>query len=120
MFALGAHSLPLSKADKQLHLWVAEGLAQTCYLSYADQTSGLGPEEMLFTSQSSKWYPEFQKWQNGGMVRGEFPPGVHKDEDLKPVKDSQKRDYTNRRNTYLLRPEVSLREPSYLERSTDG
>ncbi|KAI9567181.1 hypothetical protein HD554DRAFT_2173801 [Boletus coccyginus] len=25
-----------------LHLWVAEGLVQTCYLTYADQPSGLG------------------------------------------------------------------------------
>jgi hypothetical protein len=79
LLALGAHTLPLDdlasmginldylakdlqpefKADyakisaydlKDLHMWAAEGLAQTCYLTYADQPVGLGPDEVMIYS----------------------------------------------------------------------
>ncbi|THH27799.1 hypothetical protein EUX98_g6396 [Antrodiella citrinella] len=58
LLALGAHTLPasvLSPRDKQLHLWAAEGLANTCYVLYADQPSGLGPEEVQFHSVPFKF-----------------------------------------------------------------
>ncbi|KDQ51033.1 glycoside hydrolase family 47 protein [Jaapia argillacea MUCL 33604] len=35
---------------KELHMWVAEGLGESCYLMYADQKSGLGPDEVVFNS----------------------------------------------------------------------
>ncbi|KAG8897773.1 hypothetical protein FRB99_007932 [Tulasnella sp. 403] len=107
LFALGAHTLDLPPAEKQTHLWIAEGLATTCWLSYADQTTGLGPEEMLFTTSSPKWYPEYTKWQNANKAtRSALPPGVHTNPP--PVKEFLQREYTNRRDAYLLRPEVCV------------
>ncbi|EEB94866.1 hypothetical protein MPER_06255 [Moniliophthora perniciosa FA553] len=35
-----------SADERELHLWAAEGLAYACWLSYADQKTGLGPDEM--------------------------------------------------------------------------
>ena len=107
VFALGAISLPLSASDKQLHLWMAEGLAETCYLTYADQASGLGPDEMYMTSQSTKWIDEYRKWESSGASdKGTYPPGV-KGVDLVVVKDSHQREYSNKTPNYLLRPEVT-------------
>ncbi|KAL1745201.1 glycoside hydrolase family 47 protein [Schizophyllum fasciatum] len=33
---------------RDVHLWAAQGLAQTCWLSYADMPTGLGPDEIVF------------------------------------------------------------------------
>ncbi len=84
-------------------MYVAEGLAQTCYLGYRDMPSGLGPEEMRFPSQGAqKWYPIYTDWISSHS-RG-VPPGVFKEPKVQP--DENKRDYRNQRNSYLLRPEV--------------
>lgn len=32
---------------RDIHMWAAQGIAQTCYLTYADMESGLGPDEVL-------------------------------------------------------------------------
>ncbi|KAG8956302.1 hypothetical protein FRC04_004382 [Tulasnella sp. 424] len=108
LFALGAHSLDLSPEEKQLHLWIADGLTQTCYISYADQTSGLGPEEMQFVRRSTLWYPQYKIWKKSSAARqnGAVPPGVKLPKDLKPEKTRGSRDYGNRRDAYLLRPET--------------
>lgn len=39
LFALGVHVLgeELSEAERELHLWAARGLGQTCWIMYADQ-----------------------------------------------------------------------------------
>lgn len=110
LFALGAHSLSLRPEEKQLHLWIADGLTQTCYISYADQISGLGPEEMQFSRKSTLWYPQYKIWKKSGAARqnGALPPGVKLPKDLKPEKEGPKRDYRNRRDAYLLRPEVGF------------
>ncbi|KAF8637595.1 hypothetical protein AX17_002664 [Amanita inopinata Kibby_2008] len=113
---------------KQLHMWAAEGLAQTCWLTYADQPSGLGPDEMVIhTIQGRKeWNPEgnywmhrdggffwldaLEKWRRTGS-RG-APPGVgHKrpvvyDARDNPAEHAKKRDYLIRKSGYLLRPET--------------
>ena len=158
LLALGAHTLPLddlqsvgidfgSMGDhalyngtsnifralklydlKQLHLWAAEGLAHTCWLTYADQPSGLGPDEVFMQSTTSerKWNPQIGQWENVGASekwidamhrwkrsggRG-TPPGVSTT--TKPVVwtqedqkgNSNRRDYHVRKAGYLLRPGV--------------
>ncbi|KAL0565646.1 hypothetical protein V5O48_016374 [Marasmius crinis-equi] len=98
---------------KDLHMWVADGLAQTCYLSYADMVTGLGPDEMQFRTTSRegyRWMDAVEKWRKSGS-RG-VPPGVG---DKRPVRltsqqrlrgDIKTRDYALKKNTYLLRPET--------------
>ncbi|KAG6813865.1 hypothetical protein H0H92_006272 [Tricholoma furcatifolium] len=157
LLALGAHTLPLDDLEsigitlddidsngafgtarknhetlaqfdlKKLHLWAAEGLAQTCYLSYADQPTGLGPDVMVFktkpetrvwdkftsswkaTAPGDFWIDAMKKWKGSGG-RG-IPPGL---EEKKPVVYAtpysssrlEERDYDIRRSGYLLRPEA--------------
>jgi hypothetical protein len=160
LLALGAHTLPLDKLDvldihlndigggglfgdsgknykaligfdlKKLHLWAAEGLAQTCWLTYADQPSGLGPDEVVMKSvtergtweafggqrqkadASSLWMDSMEKWKKAGS-RG-APPGVA---EKKPIVYTEEerltgrgkgRDYSVKKAGYLLRPEVSI------------
>ncbi|CCM00756.1 uncharacterized protein FIBRA_02796 [Fibroporia radiculosa] len=118
---------------RTLHKWVAEGLATTCYLMYADQPTGLGPDEVRmlpkqdssrsFQGQRAKsmvptgrlWVNEMRKWRDGGEHG--WPPGLG---DKKPVRytleemqnsktrgaKNQVRDYTLGRTDYLLRPET--------------
>ncbi len=49
--ALGLTVLDLTPEDRQLHEWAAHGLANTCYISYADQ--GYGP--WTRTNGNEKW-----------------------------------------------------------------
>jgi hypothetical protein len=54
----------LSKYNlRKLHMWAAKGLAETCYLTYADQPSGLGPEEVLFVSGGVRWMKVMEEWR---------------------------------------------------------
>ncbi|KAF8159581.1 glycoside hydrolase family 47 protein [Crassisporium funariophilum] len=146
LLALGAHTLPLDNLSelgiklehlgnettfgyagrgytqlsthnlKDIHMWAAEGLAQTCWMTYADQPTGLGPDEILMRSvldhkpKTHLWMSAVEKWKKGGG-RG-LVPGIA---DKKPViytederlKGTGKgRDYTIRRSGYLLRPET--------------
>jgi len=149
LLALGVHTLPLNHLEDiglnytaladdllldarmgykelasfnlaDLHLWAAEGLAQTCYLTYADQPTGLGPD--IITVRSGGLHPEIpwmvamQEWKRQGR-RG-LPPGVG---DKRPwTGDSNNttdmlsretsitgKDYYIRNSEYQLRPEVS-------------
>lgn len=145
LLALGAHTLPLdnlaelgidldelaSRSDfgdakrayqrlkkynlKELHMWAAEGIAQSCYLSYRDMPSGLGPDEMLMYTEKDgtvyPWLDALDKWYTSGGRRGP-PPGV---DDKKPVVYKERdrllgsgrgRDYALKKTGYLLRPEV--------------
>jgi endoplasmic reticulum Man9GlcNAc2 1,2-alpha-mannosidase len=169
LLALGAHTLPLddlgslgvswsslsadlSEKEKEMwavlskyklsevHLWAAEGIAQACYLTYADQRSGLGPDEVTMHAGSMpldagattttgpapsrkgnmRWIDALEKWRVRGK-RGS-PPGVQEE---KPViyNDDEKvmgstprpkgrdRDYAAHKLEYLLRPEVRLCSP---------
>lgn len=90
-----------------------------------DQASGLGPDEMQFTMNSAKWYPEFKKWERDPDRRpGDLPPGVVKKP--KAVRRVSERDYVIVKDEYLLRPEVSdwqgppLQCHSVLVRLTEG
>ena len=124
LLALGVHLLPLNHLDAlginvtaladdllpadrrafadltkfnlaDVHLWAAEGLAQTCYLTYADQPTGLGPETVRMDVHelgAIRWMDAMRAWReapsepNGWWrraPRGEdaLPPGVG---DIKP------------------------------------
>lgn len=166
LLALGAHTLPLSDPSVDLaslsqsfspnaregyaklasfnnltavHIWAAEALAQTCYLSYADQPSGLGADEMvMFTGEEpagrkykykgggTKWIDALIKWDEAGR---EGPrPGEKMGEPVvftiamrmkRPPPDEKLRDYTIRRTGYLLRPEVRMLSP-YLTEADHG
>ena len=131
ILALGAHILPdtdttttttteeeeeeiLPPKQKQIHKWAAHGLAYTCAVSYADQKSGLGPDQMRMMGVGRRWVDVVEEWElgggggNGGGDRrggGVVPPGMGEPE---PEKDSGKRDYFSPYpNAYYLRPEVS-------------
>lgn len=157
LLALGAHTLPLDdlasmginldnlakdmqpdfKADyakisaydlKDLHMWAAEGLAQTCYLTYADQPVGLGPDEVMIYSTpdhtrpnhrvlgGERWIDVLDKWKASGS-RG-VPPGLsqkapvvyttEKERLRLLAKEKVERDYHVVKSGYLLRPEVSI------------
>jgi mannosyl-oligosaccharide alpha-1,2-mannosidase len=103
LLALGAQSLDtteLSAEDRKLHKWVAEGLANTCWLTYHDSKTGLGPDEVYFSSSGAvKWVDALKTWNGEGV-----PPGIG-DGKQQPA---NQRDYTLRNSKYLLRPEVCI------------
>lgn len=102
LLALGAHSLPeneLHSDERELHKWAAEGLANTCWLSYHDSKTGLGPDEMFFPSDSIKWVDALKEWDGKTL-----PPGLADGE-----RREKDRDYTYKSSKYLLRPEVCPR-----------
>ncbi|TFK26236.1 mannosyl-oligosaccharide alpha-1,2-mannosidase [Coprinopsis marcescibilis] len=112
LFALGVKTLPsniFDENDKELHLWAAEGLAETCWATYADTKSGLGPDVILMKpfgtagdQSSSRWVDHVDQWQNRGKPGGR-PPGTL---DAVPEPDPTKREWTAVKSTYLLRPET--------------
>jgi mannosyl-oligosaccharide alpha-1,2-mannosidase len=128
LLALGADTLPdsiMSKQQRELHMWAAEGLAHTCWVMYADQPSGLGPEVVVFDSWARTgpeipaqpnrpgegwarelWMKHVRSWEQDGRKGGK-PPGVGNagmpvgfDEEAGPL------DYSIQMPSYLLRPEV--------------
>ncbi|KAH7914600.1 glycoside hydrolase family 47 protein [Hygrophoropsis aurantiaca] len=102
LLALGAHTLDLPAAESERHRWAASGLAYTCWISYADQATGLGPDEMMMDSGGAmKWMDALNVWDGEGRP-GDVPPGLH---EPPPVK-SGSRDYRARKTSYLLRPET--------------
>jgi len=149
LLAVGAHTLPLDRLDelgidldklgyekmhgykgeryrtlkeynlKELHLWAAEGLAQTCWVTYADQPTGLGPEEISIIAWDIKpeeerkyrWIEALDKWKGSGG-RGIIPgladpvPIVYSEEE-RLSRNATRRGYVVRNPGYLLRPEVS-------------
>lgn len=90
--------------------------AYTCYLSYADQSTGLGPDEMTMSHGQSTttvnpkqglWITELATWEKNGRPGG-VPPGLNKSP---PVQGTDERDYFIRRDGWFLRPEVRLHLP---------
>ena len=105
ILALGAFTLSdteLPPKQKEIHRWAAHGLAYTCAMLYADQESGLAPEEIEMTEKGRRWMEVVDEWELGGRP-GDVPPGMREPE---PERDKRKRDYRVYLNTYLLRPEV--------------
>ena len=103
----------LSKYNlRKLHMWAAKGLTETCYLTYADQPSGLGPDEVLFVGGSVNWMDAMEKWRKQGG-RGPIPGLRKKEPVVIPLRDADtehkkhiQMDYWVRAGAYLLRPEV--------------
>lgn len=128
LLILGANTLPLTSEEKQLHTWAAQGLGHTCWIMYADQRTGLGPDEVTFdrwtevvhetTTASAeeddenlpslhytqgRWIEHLRDWEAKGKPGG-VPPGLREPPPL--TSNTDKRDYLYRRNGYYLRPEV--------------
>lgn len=139
LLALGVQSLPSSAFNNsaflpsqesiltqhnlsELHMSAALGLGESCWLMYADQPTGLGPEEILmaqpasrdrsgtFNMSSGLWIDSMEQWRISG--RQGTPPGI---EQKDPEPDAAKRDYELRKPAYFLRPEV--RDPSFCHTS---
>ncbi|KAJ2932969.1 hypothetical protein H1R20_g4131, partial [Candolleomyces eurysporus] len=115
LLALGAQQLDdLPPKTRQLHQWAAEGLAYTCWVLYADQRSGLGPDNAKMVN-GGRWVDKLKKWEEEG-AHGK-PPGLRAP---RPEKDVTKRDYfySSWRGTWLMRPETI--ESIYLMWKTTG
>lgn len=104
----------LSKYNlKKLHMWAAKGLAEACYLTYADQPSGLCPDEVLMVSGGVPWMEVMENWRRHGG-RGPIP-GLEKKEPVvitSSEADTEynkhvRLDYWMRDGSFKLRPEVS-------------
>jgi mannosyl-oligosaccharide alpha-1,2-mannosidase len=114
LFALAAHTLSLPARDLELHQWAAKGLANTCWTTYIDHPTGLGPDEMIMKKrdggdpQAGRWYEQVEKWEREGRVG--LSPGLQE----VPPAPPELRDYSAQNVAYLLRPEVSdlLRNPA--------
>lgn len=113
VLALGAHLIPesvngeiiFSPKERERHLWAARGLGYTCWVSYADSASGLGPDGLRMDSAGvEKWVNALARWEKDG--RKEVIPGLG--EDVMAGKNAaEERDYTGEAG-YYLRPEASL------------
>jgi mannosyl-oligosaccharide alpha-1,2-mannosidase len=120
LIALGLHTLPDSiyeSADEKLIFqYAAEGLAHTCWVLYADQATGVGPELVTFEPYSSgkwdyddwesgRWIHHVNEWIEQGKPDGKLK-GVH---DLSPPRRGELElplDYEYQNPAYFLRPEV--------------
>jgi hypothetical protein len=110
LLALGAYRLPadaISAYERQTHVWAAEGLAHTCWITYADFESGLGPDGILFPGpkEENRWVNALRVWEALGEERR--PPGTGQAE----PKGVGEREYMYTSTSYLLRPEVCLFAP---------
>lgn len=77
-------------------------------MTYADQATGLGPDEMLMEhwvggSDAGSWVNHVKEWDKAGRP-GDIPPGLRE----MPTEPAGSRDYSPRKTSYLLRPEVGV------------
>ncbi|GBE87562.1 Mannosyl-oligosaccharide 1,2-alpha-mannosidase [Sparassis crispa] len=108
LLALGAQTLELPARTQLLHEWAARGLAYTCWITYADHATGLGPDEMIMDAfpvseehpRGGHWLDHVERWEASGRPGG-VPPGLA---ETRPRRQS--RDYTTRKPAYYLRPET--------------
>ena len=107
LFALGVLTIPHDKLNER-HAWAAEGLAQTCWVTYADSVTGLGPERVKFANAypGQRWAKALDAWERNGRGGGmEAPPGVR---EVKVERQQWRQEYSVSDGRYMLRPEVSL------------
>lgn len=127
LLALGNHLLPetaYQRGEKEMFQFVAEGIAETCWILYADQVSGVGPEEVRFEPyggnddhQAGKWVNHFEKWKSDGR-RTPWPPGVGPAKPVVGPTGTVNRDYYYNNDGWYLRPEAI--EAMYLLWKTTG
>jgi len=140
LLALGVNSLPPSAFAQRsphpslkhynrsdLHMWAAAGLAESCWLMYADQPTGLGPESVSMADRAELTRAHLRDWNDAAKRRlwikqldlwrakdgRNFPPGlgtkephVLRLEDLRHIDATTRRDYVVNQPEYLLRPET--------------
>lgn len=118
LLALGADTLgedALSPRDRERHLFAAQGIAHTCWTTYNDMGTGLGPDEMTMAKWNpdgdGKWVKHLEEWEKQGRLGK--PPGVG---EVQREAEWSERDYTAMRPTYLLRPEVCRLRMAYIVR----
>jgi len=121
LIALGLHILPDSiyeSADEKLVFqYAAEGLAHTCWVLYADQATGVGPDEVVFQPydpnewESGRWINHASEWIALGKPEGKLK-GVHKLSPPRRGKLDLPLDYEYTKPIYLMRPEVRLVRPN--------
>lgn len=129
LLALGANTLPDSAFEQQqphserptlldeaelrrhdwreLHMLAAEGLAESCYQMYADQPTGLGPNEVLFYGGGELWIRRLREWRMAGKVG--LAPGIG----ARKLREAADADYSVRSYQYMLRPEVRHSPPPF-------
>ncbi|TRM62777.1 glycoside hydrolase [Schizophyllum amplum] len=128
LLALGAATLPpdaLTPTDRARHAWAAEGLTHTCWATYADTPTGLGPDGVSMThyagADEGRWLAHVERWERAGRPGGK-PPGVHP---AGKVEGKEDLDYRFKSPAYLLRPETiesvyimwrTTRDPIWRER----
>ncbi|KAG6883681.1 hypothetical protein C0992_008139 [Termitomyces sp. T32_za158] len=104
LLALGVHTLDLPTKDRELHSWAAEGLARTCWATYLDTETGLGPDEVQMlpgawvVGGKGLWIKHLREWEEKG--RQGDPPG------LGEVEKAEEREYMLKKRKFLLRPET--------------
>ncbi|KIM34447.1 glycoside hydrolase family 47 protein [Serendipita vermifera MAFF 305830] len=114
LLALGTHILPnWTQNELELHQMVAHGLAESCWLTYKDSPSGLGPEDVLFNPflprdmDSGRFIKHYDAWATTGR-KGAGPIGLNPL--ATPVKSrifqGVQRDYSIKLPDYKLRPET--------------
>jgi mannosyl-oligosaccharide alpha-1,2-mannosidase len=117
LLALGNYLLPDSvykPGEKQVFEYVAEGLANTCYILYADSLTGLGPEEVQFQPyngvdnyESSRWIHHLQKWEKRTSRKSSKPPGLQTPVPYRRDNaDSRHKDYYYTELSWLCRPQA--------------
>ena len=100
----------LPPKEKEIHRWAAHGLAYTCAVAYADQVTGLGPEEILMPVEGKRWMEVVDEWESSGgrQAAHGVPPGMGEPE---PERYPTKQDYFSPwPNGYFLRPEVYIKQ----------
>ena len=128
LIALGLHILPdsiyKSADEKLLFQYAAEGLAHTCWVLYADQATGVGPDEVVFEPygpgsdewESGRWIDHMNEWIEQGKPEGKLK-GVHNLAQPRRGNTDLPLDYKYQDSRYLMRPEVCLVRPNAVWRS---
>ncbi|KNZ74566.1 Mannosyl-oligosaccharide alpha-1,2-mannosidase isoform A [Termitomyces sp. J132] len=104
LLALGVHTLNLPPKERELHSWAAEGLARTCWATYLDTETGLGPDEVQMLpgvwneGEKGLWIKHLGEWEKKG--RQGNPPGIGE------VEKAEEKEYIMKKQKYLLRPET--------------
>ncbi|VDB99921.1 unnamed protein product [Peniophora sp. CBMAI 1063] len=111
--ALGKDLSPAGQAEYELlshyklsdlHRWAAVGMGEACAVMYADQPTGLGPDEAQMTRTAVRWIDQLEVWRQGGSAG--TPPGVAPVIPVRGKAGYEFHEYELKRFAYELRPET--------------